>query len=141
MRSRKVTRYWCDHCNKAGLQAHAMAKHEAHCTLNPLRKCRVCELLGEATPVVADLVALLPRPGDYPSLGASLSTMDEVNALCPAVDAAIPTLRDAAHNCPACIMVALRQAGIPVPMVDEFGFKVEMKSIFDDINADRYPYG
>lgn len=136
MRSKKVTRYWCDHCNRAGLQAHAMAKHEAHCTMNPLRKCRVCDLMGEVTPTVADLVALLPRPGDYPSLG----TMDEVNTLREAVDASIPVLREAAHNCPACIMAALRQASIPVPMVDEFDFKREMDSIFASINSDRPPY-
>jgi hypothetical protein len=114
-----------------------MAKHEAHCTMNPARKCRVCELLGEVTPIVADLVALLPNPKDYPSLG----TMDEVNTLSSAVDAAIPALREATHNCPACIMAALRQAGIPVPLVDEFDFKREMQSIFSDINAERYPYG
>lgn len=136
MRSKKVTRYWCDHCNKAGLQVHAMAKHEAHCTMNPLRKCRVCELLGEVTPVVGDLVALLPRPGDYPSTG----NFDEENAFYDAVDSALPALREAAHNCPACVMAALRQASIPVPMVDSFCFKGEMQSIFANINADRYPY-
>lgn len=136
MRSKKVTRYWCDHCDKAGLQAHAMAKHEAHCTMNPLRKCRVCELLGEAPLVVADLVALLPRSGDYPSFG----TADEINTFSSAVDAALPALREAAHNCPACIMAALRQASIPVPIVDEFDFRREMDSIFASINSDRPPY-
>ena len=136
MRSKKVTRYWCDHCNKAGLQAHAMAKHEEHCTMNPLRKCRVCDLLGEVTPVVADLVALLPKEVDYPSIG----NFDETNKFYDAVDSALPSLREAAHNCPACIMAALRQASIAVQMADNFDFKREMGSIFDSINAERYPY-
>ena len=53
MRTKTIKRHWCDHCNKAGLQAHAMARHEAHCTMNPARGCRVCGLLGGSTRIDA----------------------------------------------------------------------------------------
>ena len=43
-------------------------------------------------------------------------------------------LRDLTENCPACIMAALRQSNIPVPMVKSFNFTAEMDSIWGDIN-------
>jgi hypothetical protein len=129
MRIKKVNRYWCDFCNKAGLSAHAMRKHEQHCTLNPLRKCRVCQFInGGNGCCIEELKSLLQDATAY-------------SRLLEATEATMPSLREATDNCPACIMAALRQAKIPVPMVDSFDFKAEMQKIFNDSNQSREGIG
>ena len=35
--------YYCDFCGKRGLSKGHMKTHELHCTLNPNRKCRLCD--------------------------------------------------------------------------------------------------
>uniref|UniRef100_A0A6M3Y154 Uncharacterized protein n=1 Tax=viral metagenome TaxID=1070528 RepID=A0A6M3Y154_9ZZZZ len=57
-----------------------------------------------------------------------------------ATAAALPALRKAAGDCPACIMAALRQAKIPVPMAEKFNFTAEMKNIWDGINESKTDY-
>lgn len=131
MRTKKVNRYWCDFCNKAGLAAKSMRTHEAHCTLNPARDCRVCGLLGGSTKVgaerMAELVALLPDATAYNADWTNEAHL----ALHEALKTAMPTLREETEGCPACIMAALRQAKIPVPMAEDFNFSTEMKLVLE----------
>jgi len=141
MRAKTVKRYWCDFCNKAGLQAGAMRKHEKHCTMNPGRDCRVCGLMGGSVKVgaekMAGLVAILPDATAYLSDDGIYWEGDVDNEhakLSRAVAEALPKLREETDDCPACIMAALRQAKIPVPMVEGFDFKTEMRAILDDYN-------
>lgn len=42
MRSKKVIRYYCDHCNRGMFQKPAMARHEARCYRNKQRTCERC---------------------------------------------------------------------------------------------------
>lgn len=136
MKTKKVNRYWCDHCNKAGLQSRAMVVHEKHCTMNPARECRVCKLLENDVPegferkTLAELMAILPTMIEW-SLGPEYRAFEQ------SVTDAVALLRVATGGCPACMMAALRQKGIPVPMAEGFDFKAEMKVIFDNINEDR----
>ncbi len=140
MRTKKVNRYWCDFCDKAGLQAGAMRKHEKHCTLNPDRSCRVCGLLSdnqdyEFEPVpLAALIAILPDSSVYHADHVTDKVLVEFNE---SVVAAIPALRKASGDCPACMLAALRQAKIPVPIAEGFDFTAEMKAIFSEINENR----
>jgi hypothetical protein len=137
MKTKLVKRHWCDHCNRAGLQERAMARHEQHCTMNPARTCRVCALIAEgigedeSAPLV-DLIALLPD-----NVECTFGDEPPYLVFHAALDAAIPALRQAANGCPACFMAALRQKKIPVPMVDGFDFKAEMQQIFSDRNEFR----
>ena len=146
MRTKTVKRYWCDFCNKAGLSAAAMSRHEKHCTLNPSRECRVCKMSTIAdgrdstfkSKTVAELKMLLPAretliSKEFPGSG---HFCDSTGTL----EAAIPLLREAAGNCPACMLAAIRQAGIPVPICEGFDFTAEMKEIWNCINnaQDRY---
>lgn len=142
MRTKKVNRYWCDFCNKAGLQAGAMRKHELHCTLNPDRKCRVCDLFDDRAAPLADLIAMLPDPAPYHAEIIAMGMQDsEHSKLTSAMKDVLPAFRAAANNCPACMMAALRLKKIPVPMVEDFDFKKEMESIFADLNQQRYEEG
>lgn len=138
MRTKMVKRHWCDFCNKAMFQAHAMDRHEKHCTLNPQRECRVCKALEDGqdsgfNPVpLAQLVAMLPAmPCMFPN-GL------EHGEYFAKLESAIKDVRAASGNCPACIMAALRQAKIPVPLVVEwFDFTAEMKEIWRNVNDAR----
>ena len=147
MRTKKVNRYWCDFCNKAGLSARHMRSHEMHCTLNPERECRVCKLVHESRDTdfvkksVAELCAILPDPTEYlHTFGESELVNSSHKKLCNELALMLPVLKEAAGNCPACMMAALRQKKIPVPMVEGFCFKEEMEKIFSSKN-DNANYG
>lgn len=53
------------------------------------------------------------------------------------IKVALENLQQQTGNCPACIMAAFRQRGIPIPMVTEatgWLFKKRMEEIWADIN-------
>lgn len=141
MKTKLVKRYWCDFCNKAGLQADGMRRHEQHCTMNPARTCRVCALKqvcgDDGGAPLTDLMALLP---DYMDAEWDHLTGRETNRYQAFLDdlvIATHSLRGASDGCPACMMAALRQKGIPVPMIEGFDFKREMQVIFERANEFR----
>jgi hypothetical protein len=135
MRQKRVLRYWCDFCKKAGGSAFHMKNHEKHCTLNPDRECKVCLMINDTSKPIpmSELLEILPDPSNYNKEYSE----EGHRSLYALTLVALPILRDKVNNCPACIMAALRQKKIPVPMVEEFSFKEEMKSIFADINEER----
>lgn len=115
-------RYGCDHCKKIGGSKRHMAKHEAGCTNNPNRVCRLHEFAapGEDAPDVQTLLDALAAGG-------------------------WPKLVEVSHNCPACKLAALRQSLEPpepgegaAPMVgdgrDEFDFRAEVAAVWADHN-------
>jgi hypothetical protein len=83
MRERKVSRFWCDHCNKSGGSRFHMIRHEKHCTKNPDRACRMCDQLGEC---------VTPVPVMHDAMRAKGMT----------------GLREASNGCPACMLTAVR---------------------------------
>lgn len=130
----KKNRYYCEYCKKSGGAANWIKKHEERCTLNPKRYCGYCHLLDPDTeqPEIEKLKAILPDPDKY-------KHEDEYDCISfrgleEAVDNVLPKLRGACNNCPACIMSALRQKRIPVPVAENFNFKKECQSIWGDFN-------
>lgn len=87
MRTAMRPRYYCDHCNKGNGSPSAMRRHEAGCTKNPNRVCRMCALAedlgGPPQRPQRELVAVLDAEG--------------FRAMC-----------EAANECPACILSVLR---------------------------------
>jgi len=140
MKVKKVNRYWCDFCGKAGLSSGHMKSHEKHCTMNPNRECRVCKMIKDArnayfVPVpLSRLVAMLPNHEEFKRCHDDTTMSYYDGGLSEAVAKVLPSLKAAAGDCPACVMAALRQAHIPVPMAEGFSFKDEMASIWADIN-------
>lgn len=111
-------RYGCDHCKKVGGSGGHMRKHEAACTNNPNRICRLHEYVapGELVPDVPMLLDAL-REGGYPKLV------------------------EVSHNCPACKLAALRQSWVApepgdgtVPAVGDgregFDFRSEVAQVW-----------
>ena len=121
MRTKKVNRYYCDFCKKAGCSASAMAKHEKHCTMNPNRVCRFCSYADEKQTPMVELLSVLPSPdGLDPNLEWK-----------PIID----DLYDKANGCPACVFSAIRQKGIH-PSITGFDFKSEIAKFWEEENEE-----
>ncbi len=131
MKKKTVTQYSCDFCKKKNLSAGHMKKHESRCTMNPNRYCGICPIIGNPQPDLKDLIQILPDPKafakedeyEHEYLGIELTG---------AVNAVWYALETEAGECPACIMAALRQGGIPVPMATKFNYKERVKELFDE---------
>lgn len=140
MRAVRRWRYYCDFCKKAGGQRQGMELHEQNCTLNPVRGCRICAMVFGGSPTAMPaLLALLPAgPPPAPQIGAWAEEWNPAyGAFVEAVTAAMPALREATENCPACIMAALRQAKIPVPLVESFDFGKESADLLQEFRANE----
>ena len=91
---------------------------------------------------MSELVALLPVSAPYHAASAANSFGDKYftasNNLSAAVMLALPVLREAVGDCPACVMAALRQAKKPVPMAEGFDFSAEINTIFTNVNQERF---
>jgi hypothetical protein len=150
MRRVQRWRYYCDHCKKVSGLRSAMEKHEKGCTLNPARDCGICGFLCTGGAALADLLALLPDPKafvihhpadkfyngiEWDEIEASDQPDDD--ALRDAVHAVLPKLREMTENCPACILAALRQKGIPVPVITDFNWATEFKEAQGRMNEHR----
>ncbi|MES2636332.1 MAG: hypothetical protein V4605_03330 [Pseudomonadota bacterium] len=119
-----------------------MTKHELHCTLNPNRKCRACILNnGGYGCDLQEAMALLPDPTDYNNEGGYLNDSKYFDKMMADIKEAMPKLREYTDHCPACIMAALRQKKIPLPMVDGFDFKIEMQAVFTRHHNENADYG
>lgn len=134
MTKKQVWRYYCEHCGKAGLRMPPIVKHEAACTLNPKRVCGVCRMMEVIQPSMESLFAALPTRPVYAEPdedGAGFSHPFTVEEL--------KRLRDAAGNCPACIMAAMRQRKLPVPLLHDagFDFKKEMDAIWKEFWSEK----
>lgn len=137
MRSRQVWKYYCDFCKKSGCSKFHLAKHEERCTNNPNRVCGMCRVMDNKQKPLADLIALLPAVTPVPNGYGDMVFDDTAHK---AVDDAMFKLRSISGGCPCCILAALRQSKIPVPMVSSFSFSDECAAIWKGINEEP-PYG
>jgi hypothetical protein len=146
-------RYYCDFCKKAGNSGFHLKKHEASCTLNPGRVCRMCAAIDGEQATMSVMLGALPDPekfmvtipaeyergfvaDDWLCVSEERAEIDAA-AIKPALEIGMKALRDLTNNCPACILAALRQKGIPVPMVDGFDFKAELAEFWSEFNNAR----
>lgn len=94
----------------------------------------MCAQLGNVSAPLQALVALLPLRNSLLDMTVPFENFIDKDGL---LKVALPLLREESGGCPVCILAAIRQAQIPVPVVTDFDFAKEMKSIFDDINEER----
>ena len=83
MKSMMRWRHYCDYCKKSTGTKPAMVKHEKGCTLNPERVCSMCTRMGEVQLTIEQLTEAYLK--------------------------GFKTLREACHDCPACILATDRQ--------------------------------
>lgn len=105
--------------------------------MNPNRTCRMCDGLGNSQPDTRSYVDSLPKDlwhgrgdkeAEYFEAGPSIERMKTE----------LKKLRDLTGDCPACILAALRQAGIPPFLVPDFDFKKESQETLAEINSHRW---
>lgn len=124
-------RYKCDFCGKNGRSSGAMKRHEEGCTANPNRICKIHRhATGEDNPAIPSVASLITILQEY--------KYD--------VDRGMKELRDAADDCPCCILAAVRQSGFCKGYVDEdgytepligkeqFDFKAELANLWSSVN-------
>ena len=92
MKTKMRPRYYCDHCNRGSGSPSAMRRHEETCTANPKRYCHMCRQARDVAPLAAILTAA----------GGTLKDWQ----------GKMERLRDAAENCPCCILASIRQSGV-----------------------------
>lgn len=128
MKTKRVNRYYCDFCKKSGCNKHALEQHEAHCTMNPHRECRMCEAQGESPKPMDELLSILPEPHN----GGWVSSEEERKYLL-SMRPYTEKLFDKVGGCPACILATFRQKGHQgwIPFEDYTdGFKGACKEFF-----------
>lgn len=144
MKIKKVYKYYCDFCKKSGGSKYHLQRHESSCTLNPNRVCRVCKMLKVEQQPINELITLLPDIEEYKRVDYStiegyphkIESHYFSDGLESDVNLTLKELRVKCNNCPACILAAIRQAKIPVPLVTDFNFTNEMKAVWTDINEE-----
>ena len=111
MRTKKVTRHYCDHCGKGMFTKPAMIRHEAICFANPHRSCPVC---GCEDANVELLKESLEKKG-------------------------MEGLKQDAMNCPACMASAVRLANVGEDRNDEDGDWIyfDYKAAMAAFNAEK----
>lgn len=137
MKTTRVNRYNCDHCDKRGYSAGHMSTHEKHCTASPKRECRMCELCDETQKPIEDLLAVLPLPtGWVPFVeedgesGIFTSEHPQKEEWCKLANEGLERLQELT-TCPACILAAVRQRGIAGYC--DFDFKKERDELWTNI--------
>jgi hypothetical protein len=139
MKKKQVWKYYCDYCKKSGGSKYHIEKHEKGCTLNPNRVCGLCKIVGNKQSPIETLIAILPNIENYRSTvidryGFKSEYYDDFDTV---LHGKLDILRETVDNCPACIMAALRQAKIPVPMVIGFNYKEELDTFWKEQNKEE----
>lgn len=135
MKIKRVFRYYCEFCKKSGCNKHAIQEHEKHCTMNPNRICRMCEIAEVEQLPIDELKVLIPKPcvneDDYGS--GHVFAEGSLNALLKVTE------------CPACILSAIGQSGY-IAYELGYDYKKEVKEFWNTINNEQeerenfYPY-
>lgn len=124
MKTKLVKRHCCDFCKRSGQSAFHIRRHEAACTANPNRVCRMCEAGIEVSPRrLSPLVALLVpdtewHGGPDTQHAITKTSLDEL-------------LREVDH-CPACALWVLRAAKAFHP---DWDYKSAKKDHRVEVNA------
>ena len=123
--------YYCDYCKTRRIAKWAMEQHERHCTMNPNRTCQMCSFTdGEGS------VAGLPEMIDVIKNGVKdKNEYGEWTFIDMEREAGILAELKNMTTCPACILAALRQSGLPY-LFPSFDFKKEKETMFREHNAD-----
>jgi hypothetical protein len=132
MKKNKVWRYYCDYCKKGSCSGGHMKKHESSCTMNPNRKCKMCDYGGLKQQPIADLI----------------------NALGIGDDNGFKKLSNLTDGCPVCILSAINQSGLQKGQVydkngkcvdegfyfKDFDFKKLRDEFLQEVNSQKEDY-
>jgi len=120
----KKSVYYCDFCKKRSLRS--LKTHEAHCTGNPDRTCRLCKNGRDYRALSARLPFTADRECEF---GENISIKSE-------------DIMDLVDGCPACALTILRlfmraKASDVNFFAHTFDFKKELDAWWDAANEER----
>lgn len=131
MRTKKVTRYYCDHCSKGMLKGDSMIRHESICFANPKRSCYLCENAmsdtGEFAKAFALKYEILKSDRTEPYEDTSSITREQTDEI-----------RKAVNDCPACILSVLKQSGAFA--FEHFNYKKEKDAYLAEKHRESLGY-
>jgi len=119
MRQAKKWVYYCDFCKKHSLRS--LKEHEAHCTLNPDRTCRLCDEVRDYRALVKKLPFATDRDCEFGE-NINIKSVD---------------LMSLVDGCPVCALTVFRlffkeKATEYCIIHCDFNFKREMESWWAD---------
>ncbi len=125
--TKRVNRYYCEHCRKGGCSSASMRKHEAACTKNPTRVCNMCNAAKlQQKPIEVLLFAYLYDVNHGKAIFGTESRVDLVEVT--------PTkTMEVAEGCPACVLAAIRQHNED-GIVAMFDFGKAKDAFWQDVN-------
>jgi len=125
MKEVRRVRYKCDFCRKMTGTRDSMERHESICTSNPKRKCKMCRLAHEAYGCTDD-----------PKTISELKEIFEKDGF--------SEMREAAVDCPACILAVLRQTYYSWTSTEyedgrlEWDYKKSHKNLMESLAGHEY---
>ena len=137
MNRKRVWRYYCEFCKKSGCSAGHMKHHENNCTMNPNRKCGMCEYTENEQASIVDLLKALKADILEYKKDNTFDRYNEVGTYLMENVYSVPLnkLRNVSEGCPACILAAIRQSGISQSI--EFDFKKEKEEFWAGYNESQ----
>lgn len=109
--------YYCEHCKKRYFLKSAAIKHEKHCTLNPNRECRMCNIISgggiDIKPLIKKYETIFnERFPHYPKLTTE-EIYDHINDKNTQWgEEIINQIKTDVDGCPICTLTIIRQTNI-----------------------------
>lgn len=118
--------YYCDFCKKHGLASWAMKEHEKHCTLNPDRKCGLCDRKGVYKKGIKFIDKAFKKLMSHRINDGGISGEHDRK-----FEDAIKKLSDELE-CPVCVFSVLRQSKEGISCWGSYDFKMEMQKYWKE---------
>jgi hypothetical protein len=149
MKTVKKNVYYCDFCGKRKLSASHMKIHEKHCTANPNRICRLCEVGVNVGEIVTELKKRFELKevtryhDDY--IGGQVT---ELKAVWIGEPITMNEVCNLADDCPNCKLAIIRQTGLSRYYFNDengnnqfsFNYKAESKDAIHDKNRELHEH-
>ena len=110
--------YYCDYCKKRYLHKGFAEKHEKHCTANPNRICRMCNVAGNEQKDLRKLLKKYELELTTPATDCEGDTIPELTKLS---NDDVTALQKDVGWCAACTLSVIRQLGAAT--LTEFDYK------------------
>lgn len=141
MKTVKKNVYYCDFCKKKGLSAGHIATHEKHCTGNPERECRLCELGEDIILTKKERKILVNKANKLVNLFMKNDVkIDNFGTRTYGADKQSQFKKKFKIivldfiSCPACILSILREAKKEVVWYADWDYKKAFSIYMDEIN-------
>ena len=115
--------YYCEFCNKHSLRT--LVEHEKHCTANPNRVCKLCEIFEISNNLLELIEKYKKITEEYNGRATELNQEVVLNEL-----------RKDTDYCPNCILTVIRCSGLNnILTYDGYNYKEELRKVWEEFNA------